>query len=150
MTKKVVAVTLSLVAALLLRRFCACTDAPYAHFRCISRLAPVLDVFCMCSVCVSHAFWHVYIWQKRAWQLIKACCSSIAIAQMSLVHVLDASCMHFRCILHAFRTCLMHVLDVPQSCSGCILHTLWAHANITFEAELYRIMGLCNLCDMST
>jgi len=68
----------------------------------------------------------------------------------------DASCTRCRCVSHAFRTRLkkngvevneslvaallrgfvlarMHLMHLPDLCSGCVLHEFQMHINVTLE-----------------
>ena len=60
-----------------------------------THLSCIPDAPCMHYGCVLHAFWTRLTSGKKAWKLIKSCCSFLLLHG----HVLYA----FSCILHAFR-----------------------------------------------
>jgi len=91
--------------------------------------AHIPDAFCMHPRCVFHMFRTCparilnvsCVWQERAWQLIKSCCSlsqGFVLAWTCLVCILDASYVHFGCIWLSFWMCLACALDTCEHYLG--------------------------------
>ena len=76
------------------------------------RFSHIPDVMCPTRILDASC-----IWQERAWQLIKSCCSLLqgfVLARTCLVRILEVSYMHFGCIWLSFWMRLACALDTCE------------------------------------
>jgi len=117
------------------------------------QLQGYVDVSCTCSRCILHAFWmcpaHIldtfHVWQNRAWQLQKSCCSFIStscqtrpacISDASGMWSTNASRVCSICVSHVSH---MHPVRIPDA--SC-LHMFQTHEY--YWAVLYAPYVGCN------
>ena len=94
----------------------------------------VLHASCMCSG-----------W-KRAWQLIKSCCSFI----MRFCTCMDVSCVHSGCVSHMFRMHLMCMLERECSWRVWTLPRSWAVPYCGIASHIVIILGTLAYCSCMT
>jgi len=96
----------------------------------------VWNVPLTCPRHVLHVSRKHHIWQKRAWQLIKFCCSCIA----RLCACMDASHTRSGHILSTFQMYLACVPDV----SGCVFQMYLANVPDMFRANVPDMSRTCS------